>query len=77
MKATLPRPQQLMPPQNLRPMTPARAKALTVVNTVRASTCSVGAIALHPRGDEIAAVDDAGILSPPASNFFLIFANQD
>ncbi|EGD77171.1 hypothetical protein PTSG_07504 [Salpingoeca rosetta] len=63
MPATLPRPEQLLPPPNLRPMTPGRAKALTVVNTVKASTCAVGAIALHPQGDLLAAVDDAGIMS--------------
>eukprot|EP01147_Barroeca_monosierra_P006485 gene6485-9359_t len=63
MASTLPRPEQLLPPPAARPLSPQRASALTIVNTIKASSCAVSALSLHPDGELVASVDDAGVLS--------------
>jgi len=55
-------PSRLLPPDGVQVLTPARAKALSVVNTLSAHDRAVTALALHPNGEAFASVGDDGML---------------
>ncbi|EDQ88273.1 uncharacterized protein MONBRDRAFT_26509 [Monosiga brevicollis MX1] len=74
-------PDDLLPPPEAKPMTGARAQALSVVNTVHAHTSSITALALHPNGETFATVSDDGHLKlwalPTAQPVFDVLAHTE